>query len=413
MNPTPLDATEHRLLQTIQQYQPEIIQFCSRLIHIPSVNGIHDEIDLAQAIGDQARALGLHVQFAGENPRRPNVIVSTAAEGETGLLLLGHLDTVPPGDESQWSVPPFSGKIVEGKIYGRGAIDTKGGMAAALYALAALRVVTGEKLSGRAQLICVPHEETGATGTLGIKYLHANGLLQGKGAIYAYSGRQITLGHRGLIRYRLLCKGEAIHTGAAEWQEKTLGANAVTGMARLLVEIETLEAPYSSAKYFERFKTVFTPGTMVSGGVSINIVPDSCEALMDIRLTPEFDQKQVEELLNGCIARVIAARPKFQFSYELLNYARAAISDDQSAIVKVLESVVETVTSTTSERVVAGPANEGYLLIERGIPTICGFGPTGENAHTTDEYVDIQGLVDAALMFGLTAWRMSNLQAQD
>ena len=412
MNPPTLDAIEHRLLQTIHQLQPEIVQFCSRLIQIPSVNGVHDELDLAQAIDEQAQALGLYVQFAGENPRRPNVIVSTTVEGETGLLLLGHLDTVPPGDESHWSVPPFSGKILDGKIYGRGAIDTKGGMAAALYALAALKQVAGDEMRGRAQLICVPDEETGATGTLGIKYLYANGLLHGKGAIYAYSGRQITLGHRGLIRYRLHCKGEAIHTGAAEWQEGRLGANAVTGMARLLTEIETLEAPYSTAKYFERFRTVFTPGTIINGGVSINIVPDWCEALMDIRLTPEFEQKHVEALLNGCIARVAMARPKLQFAYELLNYAPAAISDDQSAIVKVLESVVETVTATKPERVVAGPANEGYLLIERGIPTICGFGPTGENAHAADEYVDILGLVEAAEMFSLTAWRMSNMEPQ-
>jgi succinyl-diaminopimelate desuccinylase len=412
VNPPTLDAIEARLLQTVRQLQPEIANFCSRLIQIPSVNGVHDEAELAQAIGEQARALGLHVLFAGANPRRPNVIVSTATEGETGLLLLGHLDTVPPGDESHWSVPPFSGKSVDGKIYGRGAIDTKGGMTAALYALAVLREVAGQQLKGRAQLICVPDEETGATGTLGIKYLHANGLLHARGAIYAYSGRQITLGHRGLIRYKLRCKGEAIHTGAAEWQEGALGANAVTGMARLLMEIETLDAPYSSAKYFERFKTVFTPGTTINGGVSINIVPDTCEALMDIRLTPEFDQKRIEDLLNGCIARVVEARPKLQFAYELLNYAPAAISDDQSAIVKVLENVVKTITGTTPERVVAGPANEGYLLIERGIPTICGFGPTGENAHAVDEYVDIQGLVDAAAIFSLTGWRMSHSEPE-
>jgi acetylornithine deacetylase/succinyl-diaminopimelate desuccinylase-like protein len=412
VNPPTLDAIEHRLLQTIRQLQPDIVHFCSRLIQIPSVNGVHDELDLAQAIDEQAQALGLHVQFAGENPRRPNLIVSTAAEGETGLLLLGHLDTVPGGDENHWSVPAFSGRIAGGKIYGRGAIDTKGGMAAALYALATLKHVAGDEMRGRAQLICVPDEESGATGTLGIKYLYANGLLYGKGAIYAYSGRQITLGHRGLIRYRLHCKGEAIHTGAAEWQEGRLGANAVTGMARLLTEIEALEAPYSTAKYFERFRTVFTPGTMVNGGVSINIVPDTCEALMDIRLTPEFNQARVEDLLAGCIERIVEARPKLQFTYELLNYAPSAISDDESTIVKVLESVVETVTATKPERVVAGPANEGYLLIERGIPTICGFGPTGENAHATDEYVDILGLVEAAEMFSLTAWRMSNMEAQ-
>jgi acetylornithine deacetylase/succinyl-diaminopimelate desuccinylase-like protein len=341
VEPPILDNVEHRLLQSIGQLQSAIVQTCSRLIQVPSVNGIHDEIDLAQTIGELASALGLHVQYAGENSRRPNVIVSTASQGQTALLLLGHLDTVPAGDEHQWSAPPFSGRVIDNRIYGRGAIDTKGGIAAALYSLAALKDIADNQMRGRAQLICVPDEETGATGTLGIKYLHAHGLLHGNGAIYAYSGRQITLGHRGLIRYRLTCKGEAVHTGALEWQNRENGANAITGMARLLTEIESLEMPYSATRFFERFRTVFTPGTMISGGVSINVVPDKCEALMDIRLTPEFDREAVEALLDNCIARVREKSHKLEYTYDLLNYAPAAISDDKSAVVTVLESVVE------------------------------------------------------------------------
>jgi len=404
---TVFDPIEDRLLQTIQQLQAEITDFCTQLIQTPSVNGVHDELNLAQAIAEQGRSLGLHVQMVGKFPNRPNVIVNTTARGKTGLLLLGHLDTVPPGDEENWSVPPFSGAVVDGKIYGRGAIDTKGGIAAALYALAALRQVTGDQLPGRSQLICVPDEETGATGELGIKYLHANGLLSALGAIYAYSGRQITLGHRGLIRYRLRCKGESIHTGAAEWQEGTAGANAVTGMAKLLIELESLELPYSFTKYFERFRPVVTPGTMIHGGVTINVVPDMCEAWVDVRLTPEYDRERIETLLNGCIKRVVQERPKLTFEYNLLNYAPAALSDERAPIVNVLETITQQITSHMPERVVAGPANEGYLLVERGIPTICGFGPTGANAHAADEYVEIQGLVEAAEIFALTAWRLS------
>jgi succinyl-diaminopimelate desuccinylase len=405
------NAVEDRLLQIAHQFQPEIAAFCSKLIQIPSVNGIHDEITLAEAIAEQARSLDLHVQIVGEQAQRPNVIISTAAEGKTGLLLLGHLDTVPPGDEKQWTMPPFSGVVKDEKIYGRGAIDTKGGMAAALYALVALKQVGGENLSGRAQLICVPDEETGATGELGIKYLHRNGLLSGLGAIYAYSGRSITLGHRGLIRYRLRCIGETVHTGSVEWQDGTAGANAITGMARLLLALESVKTPYSRAKYFERFRTVLTPGTMITGGVSINVIPDTCEALMDIRLTPEYDREAIEELLNTCIAQVVQENPKLHFEYELLNYAPAAISDENAPVVTVLEAVLHQITKTTAERVVAGPANEGYLLIERGIPTICGFGPTGDNAHAANEYVDVQSLGETAAIFSLTAWRLSKYLA--
>jgi succinyl-diaminopimelate desuccinylase len=405
------NAIEDRLLQIARQFQPEIAAFCSKLIQTPSVNGVHDELALAEVIAAQARSLGLHVEMVGEYPQRPNVIVSTAAEGKTGLLLLGHLDTVPPGDEKQWMMQPFSGALKDGKIYGRGAIDTKGGMAATLYALAALKQVEGENLSGRAQMICVPDEETGATGELGIKYLHRQGLLSGLGAIYAYSGRQITLGHRGLIRYRLRCIGETTHTGSVEWQDATAGANAITGMARLLVAFEAIKTPYSAAKYFERFRTVLTPGTMITGGVSINVIPDTCEALMDIRLTPEYDREAIEELLNSCIAQVVQEQPKLKFEYELLNYAPAAISDEDAPVVAVLETVLHQITATTAERVVAGPANEGYLLIERGIPTICGFGPTGDNAHAADEYVDVQSLGETAAIFSLTAWRLSKYLA--
>jgi succinyl-diaminopimelate desuccinylase len=401
------DPLEQQLTQAIRAFEPDMVDFCSRLLQIPSVNGVHDELDVAQAIADQARALGLNVQVIGENPRRPNVIVSTAERGETGLLLLGHLDTVPTGDESQWRYLPFSGRVADGRVYGRGAIDTKGGMTAALYALAALAQTDGALNTGRAQLICVPDEESGATGDLGVKFLHARGLLSGRGAIYAYSGDKIVLGHRGLIRYRLRCQGQAVHTGSSEWQDRTAGANAVTGMARLLLALERIETPYSAARHFEVFRTVITPGTMISGGVSVNVVPDQCEALLDIRLTPEYDLQRVERLLDDCIREVTAGNSALRFSHDLMNYLPAAISDENAPVFPILEQVIAQVKGYTPERVVAGPANEGYLLIERGIPTACGLGPAGGNAHAPDEYVEVRGLVDAATIFALTARRMA------
>jgi acetylornithine deacetylase/succinyl-diaminopimelate desuccinylase-like protein len=278
-------------------------------------------------------------------------------------------------------------------------------MTAALYTLATLARTPGALSGGRVQLICVPDEESGATGDLGIKYLAAHGFLQGLGAIYAYSGDQLVLGHRGLLRYRLICEGQAIHTGSSEWQDGTGGANAVTGMARLLLALEQIETPYSTAKYFERFKTVITAGTVISGGTSINIVPDRCEALLDIRLTPEFDRARVEKLLDQCISAV--SRAGLRLTYDLLNYAPAAISNEHAPIFSILEQVIHKVKGRQPERVVAGPANEGYLLIGHGIPTVCGLGPTGENAHAVNEYVEIQGLVDAVKIFCLTAVELS------
>ncbi len=399
-------STEETLVKMLESDRAAMVECCARLLRIPSVNGVHPEITIAEAIADEARSLGLHVQIVGADAQRPNVIVSTRAEGPTGLLLLGHLDTVPAGDESRWRFPPFAGVIVDGRIYGRGAIDTKGGMTAALYALAALARIDGALPNGRAQLICVPDEESGATGTLGVKYLHDQGLLGGLGAIYAYSGAQITLGHRGVLRYRLTCIGEAIHTGAHEWQEGTAGASAVTGMARLLVALDAIQIDFSSRKYFERFRTVITAGTVISGGTAINIVPDHCEALLDIRTTPEYDHAAIERLIQSAIDNASADR-RLRLTFTKLNEIPAVISDETAPIFTILDEVIPQITGHSAERVVAGPANEGYLLIERGIPTVCGLGPTGANAHAADEYVEIDGLVQAAQIFALTGARLA------
>src|SRR5213083_1836992 len=116
---TTLTALEQDLIQLTQYSRADMIAFCTRLLQTPSVNGMNDERAVALVIAKQALALGLDVEVVGENPQRPNVIVSTSSKSPTVLLLVGHLDTVPAGDESAWSHPPFAGEQVDGRLYGR------------------------------------------------------------------------------------------------------------------------------------------------------------------------------------------------------------------------------------------------------------------------------------------------------
>ncbi len=402
---------QRKITNYLTAARPEMADFCARLIQTPSVNAVDKERDVAEIIAAQASRLGLHSQVIGQTPERPNVIVSTAESGPTGLLLVGHLDTVPAGDLARWTYPPFSGHIADGKIFGRGAIDTKGGITAALYALAAL-VKTDDALTpSRAQLICVPDEESGATGTLGVKFLAQQDLLDAQGAIYVYPGtEEMPLGHRGVIRFRLIAYGLAAHTGSSGKQHrKRKGHNAVTAMADLLLHLEQAETPFSKTPYFDRFQAAITPGTVISGGTGINIVPDQCQALVDVRTIPEFDLPQVETALNQAIAAVTARRPGVSFDYELLNHLPPAISDTDAPLFSIVEQVTQSVKSIKPEHVVSGPANEGYLFIRQGIPMVCGFGPSGGNAHAIDEYVEIDSLLEAALIYGLIAQKMARL----
>ncbi len=400
-----------RLTQLCSDYLntalPDMTAFCRRLIQTPSVNGEHHELAMAELLAAEANRLGLHAELVSEQPRRPNIIISTATRGPIGLLLVGHLDTVPPGDPAQWRYPPFAGHIADGKIFGRGAIDTKGGMTAALYALAALAHVDGALPHGRVQFIGVPNEESGATGELGINFLRAQNRLHGQGAIYAYGGEDLILGHRGLVRYRITVTGKATHTGMAGYQNYAVGQNAVTALADLLLRLEQVDIPFSHQKYFDQYRGVITPGTVISGGTAVNIVPDRAEALLDARTIPEFGRAKLETLLNETIDAVQTVRPGVKFHLQLLNHLPPAMSDDTAPLFAIVEQVTQTIRGHTPPRAVAGPANEGYLFIEHGIPMVCGFGPRGANAHAVDEYVEIDSLPETALIYSLIAHQLS------
>src|SRR5260221_12390614 len=98
-------------------------------------------------------------------------------------------------------------------------------------------------------------------------------------------------------------------------------------MARLLLALEQIDSndmPRSTARYFEPYRTVITPGTMISGGISVNVVPDQCEALVDISLTPEYDQRRIDALLDDCLRTVTQDNPRRKLSYDWLSSLPAA-----------------------------------------------------------------------------------------
>lgn len=393
-----------QLTAFLTAHQPQLIDFCARLVQTPSVNGVDPERAVAELIAAEAARLGLPAQLLGELPERPNVVVGKPA----GLLLVGHTDTVPPGDPARWSHPPFGGHIAGGRLYGRGAIDNKGGIAAALYALAALNAAGA---AGRAQFIGVPDEESGATGTLGVKFLAGQGLIAAPGGIYVYPGlAELPIGHRGVTRFKVTAAGRAAHTGlAGQIGQPPPGENAVLALADLLLQLERAELPHSRAPYFDRFTAVINPGTVIRGGVNVNIVPDTAEALIDVRTIPEFDRPQSEALLAQAIIAVTTRRPAISFKIELLTSLPPALSNPDAPLFACVQQAAQQVTGATPPKVVCGPANEGYLFIERGIPLVCGFGPTGANAHGLDEYVDLASLPDAALIYALTAVKMQEV----
>jgi acetylornithine deacetylase/succinyl-diaminopimelate desuccinylase-like protein len=378
-----------------------IIDLCQRLIRTPSVNGEHPERAVAELAAAFASDSGLDAEIVALDPERPNLLVRAGPRRPADLLLVAHLDTVPAGDPAGWSFAPFGGELSDGRIYGRGACDTKGGLTAALAALLLIqRMPEAERPA--VLLAGVPDEESGATGRLGVSHLHQLGMLSGRGAIYCYPGsEELVVGHRGVLRLAIETGGSPQHTGGIGWQDAPAGLNAVTTMSAILAALEALRFEDAGAGLFAPLRTVITP-TTIAGGSGVSMVPGRCVASVDIRLVPAAPRETVLAKVRQTIEEVAARRGAPQPALrETVSLPPTEIAGD-AAVVRAVRQAARELLGREPRLAISGPANESYLLNAMGIPT-CIIGPTGDNAHAADEYVVADTIFDAAAVYARVA----------
>jgi succinyl-diaminopimelate desuccinylase len=391
------------ILARAKQYSPDIISFLRDLVQIPSVNGRDGEKPAAERILEEAKRLGLDCRFATRDVNRPNILVELG-KGKNTFALIGHMDTVSEGNAADWSFSPFDAVIKDNLLFGRGAADNKAGIACGLYTLAVLRDMNLlDNENQKVILAAVVDEESGASSSLGVRYLLETGSLQARGAIYTYTSDVICIGHRGLMRLEITTHGQSIHAGIAEWNGGTLGNNAVTGLADILLELEALKIKFPPIPGFEHLGFSITPGTMISGGDYPSIVPNKAIAMVDIRLMPGQSSEAVLAEVDSAIERVTLRRTGLKVDKAIkVNFPGAAIPLDHP-LVLIAKKNAKIFSGRNWEAVGAGPGNEGYMLIGAGIPTLCGFGATGGNPHAPDEWVSLESLpVTVAMYAGIS-----------
>ena len=391
-----------RLMTSAHSYLADIIAFLQELVRISSVNGRDSESAVAERIQEEAHKLRLDSQVAALEQEHPNILVSHGL-GSDGFALIGHMDTVAEGNPDSWSSPPFSAEIRDGKLIGRGAADNKAGIACGLYTLALLRELDLiDPAHHRVILAGVADEESGACSPFGVRYLLDSGALQARGAIYTYTSDIVCIGHRGLVRLEVHARGQSVHAGLAEWHGRSQGANAVTALAELMLRLESLEIPAAPPAGFEHLGFTITPGTVFQGGSYPSIVPESASAVVDIRLLPGQSSSRVIELVQEQVALVENTRPGISFNIKITVDIPGAFIPADHPLAVLAQDYTQSMTGRRWETAAAGPANEGYMLIKAGIPTLCGFGPTGGNPHAPDEWVEIASLpITTAIFAGI------------
>jgi acetylornithine deacetylase/succinyl-diaminopimelate desuccinylase-like protein len=384
---------------TIQKYEAPLLTFLQELVQLKSVNGRHSEQAVAERIVAEAAKLGLNGRLVAKEPLRPNALVSWGS-GPRGFALVGHMDTVAAGDASLWTSPPFEPVVRNGRLYGRGTADNKAGLAIGLYTLAALRdqsQINPEEVT--LILAGVVDEESGASSELGMRYLLDEGHLPVHGAIYTYASDIVCVGHRGLLRLVLEARGTAVHSGSNEWSRGEGGVNAVTGLAAILLQLEQLNLPYEPHPAFDHLGFTMTPGTLFNGGEFESMVPGAATAVLDCRLMPGQSPEMVIEAVQSIIDAECRKRPGLHVSIQVKNRLPAAAISAEHPLAQIAQQHARAITGQPWPIRGAGPANEGYMLIGAGIPTLPGFGPTGGGAHAPDEWVDVASLVETAVLY--------------
>ncbi len=389
----------------LKELEPEMVKLAQSLIRIRSVSAKDPEEKIAEYISRRAREFGLVPRVVAKDKRRPNVVVDLDDRPDKEkpfFLLVGHMDTVGVEDIDTWRYYPFSGHKAGGRIYGRGAQDMKAGIACELCTLKAIKDLKLE-LPVVPRLLLVSNEEGGSTATpifdQGMEYLIEEGFAKGVGAIYGYGGSyNVGIGHRGVLRVKVVVHGEEAHTGGVKTQKKVKGANAVTAMAEILLTLEKLKIPQTKHPSFPKHSNILTAGTMIlHGGSTVGMVPGYCESVVEVRYLPGFKIRDFYNRIKETSEEIARRRGVTVEMERFVNIPAVSLPPNEP-LVATLQRSIESVYSNKITARGTGPANESFMLINKGIPTVV-FGPLGGGAHSDNESIVVSSLVKTVQVY--------------
>ncbi len=354
--------------------RPAMIDFLSKLVQAETTTRT-GELAAAQVISDEFALSGVKAQIDAWDQARANVWARVRSQGRKPALLFAcHLDVVGPGD-APWTHPPFSGLQSDGRVYGRGATDMKGGIAAAVAAIRQI-VDSGTSLLGDIVFAATAGEETDSSG--------ADRFLAGRCELPEFGGVvipeptdfEIVTAHRGMCWIEISTKGKAAHGSTPH-----LGINAISS-ARLL--LNALEKYRPSVEPHKLLGDCSMSINTIAGGKALNVVPDKCTIGIDFRTIPAQDPADILRDLREVFSRLNAADPRFEAEISIVRQVEPMETDPSSAFVRDFCAAVG-----TGETKAVGFTTDGPHFARLGAPVVI-FGPgKPEICHKPDEYIEI------------------------
>ncbi len=358
------------------------IQLTQELIRFETINPPGNEAPCARHLGRILEAAGFRARYVEMGENRENLIATIGGSAERlPICFTGHTDVVPLG-AAPWTVEPFGAEIADGKIYGRGSTDMKGGVAAFLSAVTKL----APKLGSTAGIVLVitAGEERGCEGA---NFLVREGLLPKAGAMVVAepTSNRVLAGHKGVLWMEAAAKGVTAHGSMPEQ-----GVNAVYKAARAALALADFD--FSKDEHPVLGRPTLNVGWF-RGGLNINSVPDEARFGVDVRLVPGVDP--------GRLLQQFRERAGSDIEFEVKGTADPVWTDPSTPWLGTVADIAQSVTGN-APTIGGAPYFTDAAALKPGMdnpPTVI-LGP-GEPAlaHQTDEYCLVSRIEEAEAIY--------------
>jgi succinyl-diaminopimelate desuccinylase len=406
--------TVSQILQDIESFHDELIEITQTLVRIPSETPPSDTRAMAQVVADMLSNLD-HVETAIYTSEPPiDNLVATVRATRPGkrLILNGHLDTYPVGDPSDWSDDPYSGTLREGRLYGRGSADMKGGVACLLQTFRCLAQMRDD-WTGEISLVLAGDEES--MGTLGTQFLiETVPEARGDAVLNADVGSPIVprIGEKGMIWIDVFATGKPAHGAHVHRGENAIDAlrTAMDELCKLtLFPVKTpddvastiknakhVSEPLGGVGEAEILQKITLNFGLIKGGQAANLVPDWAEVNADIRLPMGVSVAEIEAEITRLLKPVSGVRFAITRRYE------PTWTPPADPIVKAVMDACRSVLADIPVANMRVGASDARLYRAAGIPTVvCGLTP--HNLGGPDEFVEVDELIDVTKIHMLSA----------
>ena len=341
--------------------------------------GASGEQRASEHVRDFLRANGIAAELEEAAAGRPNVVATIGpANVKPALIIVAHMDTVGAGDMRE----PFTPRVRDGKMYGRGALDIKSGVAA-MCAAAVEIVREGAQLARPVIIASVVDEECNSIGT---EALLRRGHTAEAAIVLEPTDLKLVVAHKGYAWFKIVTHGRAAH-GSLPAE----GRDAIRMMGRVLVALDELETRLASRAPHARLGNASLHASLIEGGQELSSYPAECRMQLERRTLPGETEQSAEAELREMLAGLEKQDAEFRATLRGGLGARPAYEiREDSPLVQRARKVIAHVCGACE---LSGMAawTDTALLASAGIPGVV-FGPTGRGLHGAEEYVEIESV---------------------